>query len=163
MRAFSRIQLPLVVAIALNGVAPTQAQVSLQSQLTGTWKLTASYEIYADGHKTEFFKNAQGVAEFTPGGTFIFEEMGGDRTPIPGTFPPQPVGPAIAFYATYTVDEQNKTYTYHVQQSTFPQWNGASRTSTITEVSPTVLKVATEVVHDPKGDFVPHLEYERIK
>jgi hypothetical protein len=166
MRAFPRIQsLPLVVTMALSGVTPTLAQQSFQSQLTGTWKLTASYELFTNGHKTESFgKNPQGVAEFTPGGTFIILLMDGDRAAKPGTPPFDPVEPALALYATYTVNDQNKTYTYHVQQSTFPQWNGVSRTSTVTEISPTVLKVTAEAIHDPRaGDFVPHLEFERMK
>jgi len=143
---------------------PISGSVS-SNTLTGIWKITTTYDQFADGHKRDTWgKNPQGVVVFTPGGSFVFELMSGDRAAKPGTIPPEPVGPALAFYATYTTNDQNKTYTYHVEHSTFPQWNGISRTSTVTEISPTALKVTAEVVHDPQGgDFVPHLEFERIK
>ena len=156
-----------ITAIALTGAvsAPGLAQQSLHSQLEGTWKIMAAYDQFTDGHKQNTFgKNPQGVAELTPNGTLIFQLMSGDRSAKPGTLPADPVGPAIAFFATYTVDEQNKTYTFHVQQCTFPQWNGISRTSTIAEISPTTLKIMGATIHDPKGgDFLPHLDFQRVK
>ena len=156
-----------VTAIALTGAvsAPALAQQSLQSQLEGTWKITAVYDQFTDGHKRNTFgNNPQGLAEFTPSGTLIFQLMAGDRSAKPGTAPFNPVGPAIAFFGPYTVNEQNKTYTYHVQQCTFPQWNGVSRTTTVAEVTPTTLKVVAATIHDPQGgDFQPHLEYQRLK
>ena len=136
--------------IALTGAvsAPGLAQQSLHSQLEGTWKVTAIYDQFTDGHKRNAYgDNPQGIAEFTPNGTFIFQVMSGERSPKPGTTPFDPVGPAIAFFATYTVDEQNKTYTYHVQQCTFPQWNGISRTSTVVDISPTAFKIVAATIH----------------
>jgi Lipocalin-like domain len=153
--------------IALIGAvsAPALAQQSLHSQLEGVWKITADYDQFTDGHKRNTMgNNPQGMAVFTPSGTFIFELMSGDRSAKPGTGPVDPIGPAIAFFATYTVDEQNKTYTYHVQHCTFPQWNGISRTTTVTDISPTSFKIVAATIHDPEGgDFQPHLEFERAK
>jgi len=108
----------VTTTIALIGAvsAPALAQQSLHSQLEGVWKVTADYDQFTDGHKRNpMGNNPQGMAGFTPSGTFIFELMSGDRSAKSGTGPVDPVGPAIAFFATYTVDEQNKTYTYHVQ------------------------------------------------
>jgi hypothetical protein len=108
-------------AIAVIGAvsAPVLAQ-SLQSQLEGTWKITAEYDQFTDGHKRAAYgNNPQGMAVYTPSGTFIFELMSGDRSGKPGTLPADPVGPAIAFFATYTVDDQNKTYTFHVHSAPF--------------------------------------------
>jgi len=158
----------VTTTIALIGAvsAPSAlAQQSLQSQLEGTWKITAGYDQYTDGHKqTVWGNNPQGIAEYTPSGTLIFVLMNGDRSAKTGTLPADPVGPAIAFFATYTVDEQNKTYTYHVQQCTFPQWNGISRTSTVTDITPTSFKIVAATIHDPAGgDFQPHIEFERVK
>ena len=155
-----------VTAIAIGAVnASALAQQSLHSQLEGTWKLTADYDQFTDGHKRNGMgNNPQGIAVFTPGGTFIFEIMSGDISAKPGTSPGDPVGPAIAFFATYTVDEQNKTYTSQVQQCTFPQWNGISRTTTVTDISPTSLKIVAATSHDPQaGDYHAHLEFERVK
>jgi hypothetical protein len=156
-----------ITAIALAGAvsASASAQQSLQSQLAGTWKITAVYDQYTDGHKQNpWGNNPQGRAEYTSGGTVIYELMSGDRSAKPGTGPRDPVGPAIAYFGTYTVDEQNKTYTFQIQQCTFPQWNGISRTSTVADISPSTLKTVGATIHDPQGgDFQPHLEFERVK
>ncbi len=156
-----------VAAIALTGAvnAPALAQQSLQSQLEGIWKITAAYDQFTDGHKRNAFgNNPQGLEVFTSSGTLAFQIMSGDRSAKPGTRPADPVGPAFAFFGSYTVDEQNKTYTYHVQQCTFPQWNGSSRTTTVADISPTTLKILAATLHDPQGgDFQPHLEFERVK
>jgi hypothetical protein len=156
----------VTTTIALIGAvaAPAWGQ-SLQSQLEGTWKITAEYAQYTDGHKRSINgTNPQGIAEFTPSGTMIFMLMDGERSAKPETAPFDPVGPAIAFFATYTVDEQKKTYTFHIQQCTFPQWNGVDRTSTVTDITPTNFKIVAATIHDPAGgDFQPHIEFERVK
>ena len=36
------------------------------------------------------------------------------------------VGGSIGHFGTYAVDAQQKTLTFHVQASTFPNWNGAT-------------------------------------
>ena len=57
-----------VSVIALTGAvcAPGLAQQSLHSQLEGTWKITAVYDQFTDGHKRNAFgENPQAVAEFT--------------------------------------------------------------------------------------------------
>lgn len=162
MRAFLGVT---AIALTCTVSAPALAQQSLQSQLEGTWKVTADYDQFTDGHKRNpFGNNPQGIAEFTSSGTFIFQLMSGDRSAKSGTAPFDPVGPAIAFFATYTVDDHNKTYTYHVQQCTFPQWNGISRTTTVADITPTMLKIVAATIHDPQGgDYQPHLDFERVK
>jgi Lipocalin-like domain len=153
------------IVASLTPAAFAQQQ-TLQSGLEGTWKITAAYDQFVDGHKRNpWGENPQGVADYTPNGTFIFQIMGGNRSAKPDTNPSDPVGPAIAFFGSYTVDEQNKTYTFHVQQCTFPQWNGISRTTTVADISPTTLKIVAATIHDAQGggDFQPHIEFERIK
>src|ERR1700757_5121848 len=34
---------------------------------------------------------------------------------------------SIAYFGTYTVSETDKTISYHIESSTFPNWNGADR------------------------------------
>lgn len=37
----------------------------------------------------------------------------------------------LSLFGTYTVDENNKTVTYHIAASTFPNWEGQSETRRI--------------------------------
>jgi Lipocalin-like domain len=78
--------------------------------------------------------------------------------------PRSPVGPAIGYFGSYTVDEGAKTITYHIEASTFPQWNGMDRIATIQSVSADELQAANALVHDPEhGDIVPHFVWKRAK
>ena len=47
------------------------------------------------------------------------------------TSPRIPVGQAIAFWGTYTVNEEAKTYTNKIEHCTFPQWDGGGGTASI--------------------------------
>jgi hypothetical protein len=38
---------------------------------------------------------------------------------------------SLSLFGTYTVDENNKTVTYHIAASTFPNWEGQSQTRSI--------------------------------
>jgi hypothetical protein len=75
----------------------------------------------------------------------------------------EPVGPALAYWGTYTIDEAAKTLTDHLEGCTFPQWDGL--TGTLNLASPTENELnmtTTEPIPDPKtGPFVPHINWKR--
>jgi hypothetical protein len=52
-----------------------------------------------------------------------FSQMSANR-PIADTSPRIPVGQAIAYWGTYTIDEAAKTFMDHIEGCTFPQWDG---------------------------------------
>jgi len=157
------IALGIIIAVAIQ--APAIAQQLDPSLLIGSWRVKAIYDRFADGHMRDTWgDHPQGLIQFTSNGIFSAQIMAGDRTPRPGTVPSDPVGPALSYYGTYTVDVTNKTFTTQIQQSTWPQWNGASANRTIEELMPDTLKVVAAPVTDPQGSqFTPHLEFERVK
>jgi hypothetical protein len=125
--------------------------------------LTANYDLFADGRRRDTWGNdPQGLLIFTANGLFSVQLMAGTRAPRQGTVPTEPVGPAIAYYGRYTMDG-TKGFSVQIKQSTFPQWNGMTNVRTITALSASTLAVVATPIRDPQsGEFVPHLEFERL-
>jgi Lipocalin-like domain len=162
----NRTTLTFLATVATLAALPTSArsQEANEASLVGSWRLTAVYDQFTDGRRRDTWgNNPQGMLQFAPNGLFTAAIMAGDRAPRAGTVPSDPVGPAFAYYGTYEVNTSAKTFTFHVQQSTWPQWNGATLNRTITELTPRSLKVVAAPIRDPQGgEFQPHLEFERI-
>jgi len=156
----------LAIAATLTGGIGAQAAESLKSELTGTWKVTSVYDQFSDGTRRETWgADPIGQLIVTPEGTFSFIMAGGDRAPKQGAVPTDPVGPAIAYFGTYKVDEAKKTISRNIIQSTFPQWKGISQTVSVDSVSADELKVVAMPINDPvkNMEFAPHLEFRRVK
>lgn len=152
-------------AFVLATSLSAHAADSLRQRALGTWKLTSNYDQFEDGTRRDTWgANPQGVVIFTAEGIFSAILVGNDRQPKPGTVPTDPVGPAVAYYGTYTIDEAAHTFTNSVLQSTFPQWRGVSLTRHIDELTDTRLVVTAALITGPDGrKFAPHLEFERVK
>jgi hypothetical protein len=74
-----------------------------------------------------------------------------------------PVGQAIGYFGTYTVDEAAKTVTYHIERSTFPGWDGIDRiVSTVFPTENELNIIGVTPIQDPSmGPFIPHLNFKR--
>lgn len=155
----------LTIAFAVATSVSAHAADTLRERAIGTWKLTSNYDLFEDGTRRDTWgANPQGLIIFTREGLFSAILVGGDRQPKPGTVPTDPVGPAIAYYGTVTIDETAHTFTNTVLQSTFPQWRGVSLTRHVDELTDTRLAVTAAPITGPDGrKFVPHLEFERVK
>lgn len=154
-----------VAALAACAAGPACAADTLRDRLVGAWKLVSVYDEFADGSRRDTWgQQAQGLIIFTPGGQFSAIIVGRDRQMKPGSVPSEPVGPALAYSGAYSVDEQARTFSNTVWQSTFLQWQGHTLVRTIEELDGDHLKVRSAPIADPSGrSFVPHLELERVK
>jgi hypothetical protein len=157
--------LATVAVFVATTLRPAMAEPVDPSLIVGAWRLTAMYDQFSDGRRRETWGPApRGMVQFTPNGVMAVQLSGSERQPRPGTVPTEPVGPFNAYFGTYTVDAANRSFEAHVEQSSWPQWNGVTLKRTIEELSPTTLKVISAPITDPKGGvFQPHLEFERIK
>ncbi len=156
----------LVIALTLAGACAAEAGQSVKSQIAGTWKVTAIYDQFADGTKRETWGNGPlGQLIMTREGTFSFIMAGADRAPKANSVPTDPVGPAIAYFGNYTIDEKTKKISRTLVQSTFPQWKGISQTLQVESVGANDLKIIATPIKDPvkNQEFVPHLEFVRVK
>ena len=145
-------------------IFPIAAQAGdLKSQILGVYSLAAVYDQLADGTKHDTWgSGVQGNLIFTPSGHFSVTIAAANRASAPTQTPRDPIGPVISYYGTYTVDEADKTITYHIQQSTFPRWNDFERKTTVEKISDTELDTLAPVKGDPKlGDFIAHLQWKR--
>jgi hypothetical protein len=133
--------LGILLALALSaGVAAAQPAKSLREQLIGTWNFVIAEITAADGNKTlPFGDKPKGMLIFTADGHFAQVHVasglpkieGGNR--LGGTAEQNSaiVHGSLAFFGTYTVDEDKKTITFNIAASTFPNLEGVSQTRTI--------------------------------
>jgi hypothetical protein len=131
----------------LSGGALAQ-QKTIKSQLVGTWNLLLADDVKADGsHLPLFGPNPMGLAIFTPDGHVAVQIMRVNRPRFAsnnraaGTADENKAAVAgtITYFGTYAVDEGAKTFTTHVEASSYPNWDGLTQKRTITAITDDVL------------------------
>jgi hypothetical protein len=135
-----------LLALALSaGAAAAQSQNSLRDQIVGTWNFVVAEVTAPDGKKSfPFGETPKGILIFTPDGRFAQIHVAGDvpkiasNNRLTGT-PEEYAGimrRSLSVFGTWTVDEANKTVTYHIVSSSFPNWEGEAQTRTIDKLDP---------------------------
>ena len=126
----------LVVVLRAGEAAAQQSPASAQAQFVGTWSLVSIHYVEKDGRKVEpFGPGAEGMLYFDADGRFATQVMAANRprfasnnrmmgTPEENKAVSQGV---VAYFGTYTVDEANHVLTLHIEQSSFPNWNGTDQ------------------------------------
>lgn len=154
-----------LISMMVSAICPATAADALKSRIVGSWRLVSVYDQFSDGSRRNTWgSGAQGLVVFTPEGLFSVLIVGDNRAAKAGSVPTDPVGPASAYYGTYSLDDAAMTFTTRVQQSTFPPWIGQSLVRSIIQLTPDSLKVEAAPITEPSGrQFVPHLEFERVK
>ena len=126
----------LVLVLRAGEAAAQQSPAPAQRQFVGTWSLVSIQYVESDGRKVEpFGPGAKGMLFFDDGGRFATQVMAVDRprfasnnrmigTPEENKTVSQRV---VAYFGTYTVDESNHMLTLHIEQSSFPNWNGTDQ------------------------------------
>jgi Lipocalin-like domain len=133
--------------MALSGAVPAQAQ----DDLRGTWVLVSSVT-EKDGKKTEQFGHgAIGMMTLDPAGHFMLTIIGPELPRFAsnnraGGTPEENsavMSKSIAMLGTYSHNPADKTLTFKVDSSTFPNWNGTQQKRVIVAVSKDELKYIT--------------------
>ena len=127
----------LTVSALIFGVfLPKEAAAQTTAKdLVGTWTLV-SITIERDGKTTDFYgPNPQGQVIFGPNGRFSDIITRSDlpkfasNNRVAGT--PEEnkaiVQGSIAYFGTYSVSEADKIISSHIENCTFPNWNGIDR------------------------------------
>ncbi len=150
-------------ALLSLGVAFPAKAKTLKGQLVGTWTLVSLVDQYQDGRKdtSSFGPDLKGVLMLDRTGRFSLQLIGGDRPKTVGN-PRNPVGPAIAYFGTYSLVEGKRLLTCHVERSTYPPLEGTDQTATIT-IKGDKMTYVRAAVPSPAGPFVPILEWKRVK
>jgi hypothetical protein len=135
-----------------SSASPSLAQqTSLKEQLVGTWTLVSSDQVRPDGSKLkQFGANPNGINVFDPNGRFFFMMAGADNSRIASndrsmTQSEQDglIVESIAYYGTYTVNEDVTVITLHLDASTFPNQVGTDQKRTITSLTADELKYSS--------------------
>lgn len=124
---------PLLVSLALfTGSAAAQGAGSL----VGTWTIVSNETIDAVGKTSPTFgPNSRGSLIFTSNGRYIVtfaraslpKFSAGNRVNGTADENKAVVTGSISHFGTYTVDEKDKSFTLHVETSTYPNWDGTSQ------------------------------------
>jgi Lipocalin-like domain len=127
--------LPFLAVISASPDATGQ-QKTLKDQLVGTWTYAAVDIVRPDGIRVPLYgPSPSGLASFDASGHYILLTA---RAVIPkfvsnnrneGTTEENKavVQGSIGHFGTYTVNEAERTITFHIQTSTFPNWNGVEQ------------------------------------
>lgn len=124
----------------LSGEAVSQDK-TLQEQIVGTWTYVSVDIVRPDGSRVPLFgPNPHGLAMFDGTGRYMLLTARADlpkfasNNRAEGT--PEDykavVQGSIAHFGRYTVNEADKTITFHIDTSSFPNWNGAEQKRPIT-------------------------------
>ena len=104
--------------------------------LAGTWTLVSADNVDASGKKTPTFgPDARGSLIFTSNGRYSINIA---RASLPkfasdnrakGTAEENQavVAGSIAHFGKYSVDEKDKAFTFHIETSTYPNWDGTAQ------------------------------------
>jgi len=127
-------------ALAISFSAHAQPAKSLKQQIVGTWDFVVAEVTAPDGKKSfPFGETPKGILIFTPDGRFAQIHIASDvpklasNNRLTGTAEEyaEIMRRSISVFGTYTVDEDNKTVTYHIASASFPNWQGEAQTRTI--------------------------------
>ena len=113
---------------------------TLRNELVGTWALADMHADTWDGDdRNPFGANAQGRMVLDQAGHAMVVIIGADRIPfrsadrLTGSAEENQaaVQGSQAFYGTYTVGESDHSFVFHIERSSFPNWDGTAQESTI--------------------------------
>lgn len=126
-------------ALLLFGAMPLEAigqGKSLGQQIVGTWNYVSVDNVRPDGSRMPLFgPNPQGRAVFDSNGNYILTTSraglpkfaSGDRNQGTNEEYKAIVQGSIAHFGKYEVNDADKTITFHIEYSTFPNWSGTTQ------------------------------------
>src|SRR3954447_10858398 len=116
-----------VTSVALLCFAFSARAESLKEQLVGSWTLIQNCEEFQDGKKncSPLGPNLKGLLMFDAN-SFSFQMIGADRAKTAD--PRTPIGPLVTYFGTYSTNDGDKTLTYHIERSTWPNFEGQDQT-----------------------------------
>jgi Lipocalin-like domain len=158
----------LCLAVGLSASDSIAQQKSLKEQLVGTWTLVSSDQVRPDGSKLkQFGDNPKGINVFDANGRFFVMVASADNLQIASNWRSQTKSEAdglivesIAYYGTYTVNEEVSVISLHLDASTFPNQIGTDQKRTITSLTADELKYSSPAAIS--GVRV-HQEWKRAK
>jgi hypothetical protein len=141
----------LCLSVGLSASDSVAQQKSLKEQLVGTWTLVSSDRLRPDGSKLkQFGANPKGINVFDANGRFFLMVASADNSKIASRDPSMMTSEedgliveSIAYYGTYTVNEEVNVISLHLDASTFPNQVGTDQKQAITSLTADELKYSS--------------------
>ena len=141
----------LCLAVGLSASDALAQQKSLKEQLVGTWTLVSSDQVRPDGSKLrQFGSDPKGINVFDANGRFFVMIASADNLQIASNGRSQKnfeedglIVESIAYYGTYTVNEDVTVISLHLDASTFPNQVGTDQKRIITSLTADELKYSS--------------------
>jgi Lipocalin-like domain len=140
----------LCLAVGLSAGDAFAQQKSLKEQLVGTWTLVSSDQVRPDGTKLrQFGSDPKGINVFDANGRFFVMIASADNLQIASIGSKTNsdedglIVESIAYYGTYTVNEDVTVISLHLDASTFPNQVGTDQKRTITSLTANELKYSS--------------------
>ena len=139
----------ILMGLALLPGNTAAQQKSIKDQIVGTWTLVSTTGRLPDGSPT-WGSNPKTLLIFTNDGRFSAQLMRSDRpkyaanSRVKGT-PEENKATAegtLSYFGTYTISETDKVVTYHIEGSSYPNWNGTDQKRPILSLTADELKYA---------------------
>ena len=134
-----------LLTLALSaGAARAQPAISLKDAILGSWDFMVAEVTAPDGKKSfPFGETPKGILVFTADGRFAQVHVAGDVPRIASnnrlTGTPEEYAEimrrSLSVFGTYTVDEANRTVTYNIVSSSFPNWQREVQTRAIDKLT----------------------------
>jgi hypothetical protein len=156
------------------GSGAVAQQKPIKDQLVGAWTLLLDDGVTPDGTRVpNFGPNPAGTLMFTPNGRYSLQIM---RVINRGPFASnnRDTGTAdenkavsqgtISHFGTYSVDEAGKAITFHVEGSSFPNWENTDQKQLVTAITDEVLTYTDLRSSTPAQEFMrTELAWKKVK
>ncbi len=156
IRATAR-NLPLIF-VAWFAVTASAYGQNLQEKVRGTWTFVSGADHFPDGKKLSSWTR----------GNLILDSSGhvsllliADNRPKASPNIRTPVGPAIAFFGTYTTDEATGALTFKIDYGSSPLFDGDLRTQKVSFSGDTMVLTGS-VITTPAGPLTPVNEWKKL-
>jgi Lipocalin-like domain len=142
----------LCLAVGLSASNSLAQQKSLKEQLVGTWTLVSSDQVRPDGSRLkQFGANPKGINVFDANGRFFVMIASADNSQIAARDSAKAnseeigglIAESIAYYGTYTVNDEVKVISLHLDASTFPNQIGTDQKRAITSLTANELEYSS--------------------
>ena len=151
----------MCLAVGLSASDSLAQQKSLKEQLVGTWTLVSSDQVRPDGSRlSQFGADPKGINVFDANGRFFLMVASAgflvvasaENTKIVSKDPSSKTNSeegggllveSIAYYGTYTVNEEVNVISLHLDASTFPNQIGTDQKRAITSLTANELKYSS--------------------
>ncbi len=144
--------------LSVGVAAPASAQ-SLKEKVVGAYVLESGSENYADGKKLSSWATGNLILDAT--GHMSMFLIGKDRAKASESVR-APVGPAVGFYGTYTIDEAAGSINLKIESGVTPAFDGAARSWKI-GVKGDILTTTSPETKTPEGMMTPVNEWKKLK